>query len=72
VDDNGFYTTTKNLVLNNNILTEKQKNDLQNIPLKKGDIVTSNDYNDDYITYENPNPLKYHPEYLQFWKSIPI
>jgi hypothetical protein len=45
VDDNGFYTITKNIVLNNDLLTENQMNDLQNIPLKKGGIITLNDYN---------------------------
>jgi hypothetical protein len=51
VDNNGFYRTTKNIVLNNNLLTEKQMNELQNISLKKGGIVTLNDYN-----YNNDNP----------------
>jgi hypothetical protein len=44
VYNNGFYKTTKNIVLNNNLLTEKQMNELQNIFLKKGGIVTLNDY----------------------------
>jgi hypothetical protein len=51
VDDNGFYTTTKNIVLNDDLLTEKQMNDLQNMPLKKGGIITLNDYN-----YYNDDP----------------
>jgi hypothetical protein len=61
VDDNGFYTTTKIIVLNNYFLSEKQMNDLQNIPLKKGGIITLNDYNyyDDSRTLEE-------------WQSLPV
>jgi hypothetical protein len=62
VDDNGFYTTTKNIVLNNDLLTEKQMNDLQNIPLNKGGIITLNDYN-----YYNDDPRT-----LEEWQSLPI
>jgi hypothetical protein len=44
VDDNGFHTTTKNIILNNNLLNEKQMNDLQNISLNKGGTVALDDY----------------------------
>jgi hypothetical protein len=81
VDDNGFYFTTKNIVLNNNnLLTEKEMNDIQNIPLKKGGIITLNDFekvvtsnnnNDDYITYEDPNPQN-HSEFIESWNKLPI
>jgi hypothetical protein len=60
VAENGFYTTTKNIVLNNNLLTEKQMNALQNIPLKKGGVVSLNDYN-----YNNDIP-----RFLEQWQSL--
>jgi co-chaperonin GroES (HSP10) len=57
VDDNGFYTTRKNIVLNNDLLTKKQMNDLQNIPLKKGGIITLNDFEKESNDIQNI-PLK--------------
>jgi hypothetical protein len=80
VDDNRFYTTTKNIVLGNNLLTEKEMNDIQNIPLKKGGIITLNDFEkvvtsndviDDYITYEEPNFQNY-SEIIKSTNKLPI
>jgi integrase len=60
-DNKKIYKITKNIVLNN-ILTEKQMNDLQNIPLNKKGIISLNDYNyynDDFRTLEE-------------WQSLPV